>query len=75
MSELRFDVYGQVIAIVGGGTAPGGWRPFVVGADGKRRPADFVVPDFVAEDELGQYLADLFHESATAARGEVVRIA
>ena len=37
--------------------------------------AGFEVPDFVAEDELAQYLADLFHESATPARPEVRRIA
>jgi len=64
MQELRFSVFGQLIAIVGG---PGGWSAFRLGADGKRRPAEFVVPDFLTEAELGQYLADLLHEAATPA--------
>lgn len=36
-----------------------------------RRPAPFVVPDFIAEHALAQYLADLFHESATPSNGDV----
>ena len=36
--------------------------------------ADFVVPDFVAEDEICQYLEDLFHESAMPWNGSVHRI-
>jgi hypothetical protein len=33
-----------------------------------------VIPDFVTEDELGQYLFDLFHESASPSNGEVTRL-
>ena len=44
------------------------------GPDGKRRAAEFVVPDFVAERELCQYLEDLFHESATPTNGDVVQL-
>lgn len=69
---LRFDVFGQRVAIE---RRDGGWVPWLLGSDGKRRRAGFEVPDFVAEDELAQYLADLFHESATPARPEVRRIA
>ncbi len=71
MSEFHFAVYGQRVAIVG---EHGAWTAFLLGADGKRRPAGFIVPDFLAEDELCQYLADLFHESATPANGDVTRI-
>lgn len=71
MALLRFDVFGQRVAIE---RTPGGWSTWLLGADGKRRRADFEVPAFVAEDELAQYLADLFHESATPARVEVRRI-
>jgi len=45
-----------------------------LGAAGKRRPAEIVVPAFVAEDELLQYLADLFHESAAPSNGEPERL-
>ena len=36
--------------------------------------AGFVVPNFLAEEELCQYLADLFHESASPSNGEVFQI-
>jgi hypothetical protein len=69
--EFRFNVYGRIVAIVG---APGTWSAFLLGNDGKRRPAGFIVPAFLPEDELCQYLADLFHESATPHNGDVLRI-
>ena len=40
----------------------------------KRRPAEFVVPDFVTEDEMAEYLRDLFHESASPQHPDVVRL-
>lgn len=47
---------------------------FDLGPDGKRRRAtDVVVPDFVTEAEIDQYLADVFHESATALHSAVRR--
>lgn len=71
MKPLRFDVFGRIVSIR---RQDGSWQAHAVGADGKRAPAGFVIPDFVAEDELEQYLFDLFHESATSARGDVRRI-
>lgn len=62
MKEFKFNIFGTLIAITG---SAGAWRAFYLGADGKRRPADFVVPTDVVEDELCEYLADLFHENAT----------
>jgi hypothetical protein len=43
-----------------------GWQTFIPGDDGKRRPSPRVlIPPFVVtDDELLQYLADLWHESA-----------
>lgn len=69
--ELRFSVYTRLIAVVRRDT---GWAAFELGAEGKRRAAEFVIPDFVTEDELCEYLADLFHEVATPANGDVHRI-
>ena len=63
-----FQCFGAIVAIEG---EQGNWSAFSLGAEGKRRPADFVIPNFLAEEDLCQYLADLFHESATPANGEV----
>ena len=71
MREFRFNVFGRLIAIVA--TAEG-WAAYVLGPEGKRRPAEFVVPHFVGEEGLQQYLADLFHECATPANGDVTQI-
>jgi hypothetical protein len=67
----RFNVFGRIYAIRRAGT---GWEAFAIGADGKRGPAGFVVPDFIEADELAQYLYDLFHEQATPTNGDVLRI-
>lgn len=61
MNEHRFNVFGRIYLIRRDGAQ---WQSLAVGADGKRSPAGFVVPDFVQEDELEQFLFDLFHESA-----------
>lgn len=62
MKALKFNIFGTLIAVTG---SAGAWRTFYPGADGKRRPADFIVPDDIEEHELCEYLADLFHEEAT----------
>jgi ribosomal protein S18 acetylase RimI-like enzyme len=71
MDAHRFDVFGRIVLLR---REAGLWRADEVGADGKRSPAGFVVPDFVAEDELEQFLFDLFHERATPGNGDVRRI-
>lgn len=62
MKALKFNIFGTLIVVTG---SPGAWQACYPGADGKRRPADFIVPDEVEEHELCEYLADLFHEEAT----------
>jgi len=71
MADLRYNVFGRIVLIRRDGAA---WRAFSVGADGKRAPAGFEVPDFLGEDEIEQFLFDLFHELA-AGGGDVRRIA
>ena len=71
MSARHFNVYGAIVVIEG---EQGNWSAFSLGPEGKRRPASFIVPNFLAEEELCQYLADLFHESATPTNGDVFRI-
>jgi hypothetical protein len=71
MGQHRFNVFGQLVVIKG---VPGNWSAFLLGLDGKRRPADFVVPASLAEDELCRYLSDLFHERASSTQHAVTRI-
>lgn len=71
MSLIRFDVYGRIFAVRRDGES---WRVYAVGADGKLGEVHIVIPDFVAESELEQYLADIFHESARPGLGDVRRI-
>jgi hypothetical protein len=71
MDGHRFKVFGTLIVVARSGN---GWQAFYPGADGKRRAADFIVPADVAEHELAEYLADLFHENATPRHGSVERL-
>ena len=71
MSEYRFNVFGKLFAVV---ATNNGWDAFALGPGGKRRPAEFVVPDFIPAEELAQYLGDLFHESATPMSNDVTQI-
>jgi hypothetical protein len=71
MPALRFDVFGRILLVA---RDAGAWQVWWAGADGKRAPGGFVIPDFIEEGELEQYLFDLFHESATLGKGDVRRI-
>ena len=71
MTAMRFNVFGRILAIQ---RTAESWQVNAVGTDGKLGPAGFVIPDFVAEHELVQYLADLFHESARPGRDDVRRV-
>ena len=71
MAQYRFNVFGQLVVIMG---APGDWTAFLLAPDGKRRKADFTVPGSLAEDELCQYLSDLFRELASSTQRSVKQI-
>lgn len=71
VDDHRFDVFGRVVVIR---REANQWQAYAVGPEGTRVPAGFVVPDFVEDAELEQFLFDLFHESATPGNGEVRRI-
>jgi hypothetical protein len=71
MAELRFNVFGRLVAVA---ATPAGWKAYLLGQDGKRSPLDLVIPAFVEQDEVGQYLADVFHEVATPTNNKVVRL-
>lgn len=67
----RFNVFGRLFDIERRGEQ---WAVLVVGNDGKRAPAGFVIPDFVADEELEQFLFDLFHEQAAYKKGGISRV-
>ncbi len=68
---IRFKVFGTLVRVE---QHADGWRPYYGGEDGKKRIADFVIPHDLAEDELREYLADLFHEDARPGNDDVVRL-
>ena len=71
MAELRFNVFGKLIAVT---RTSAGWTTYLLGQDGKRAAADIFVPALIEEDEVGQYLADVLHELATPTNNSVVRL-
>jgi hypothetical protein len=71
MTSQRFNVFGSLFDIERRGEQ---WSVLAVGNDGKRAPAGFVVPEFVKDEELEQFLFDLFHEQAAYKKGGVFRV-
>lgn len=71
MAAIRFNVFGRIVLIE---RKENEWRPYYPSNDGKRRPASFVIPSFIEDRELEQYLGDIFHESASPNNPEVVRL-
>lgn len=71
MHEYRFNVFGRIVLVRREADL---WQAYSVGAEGKRSPAGFVIPEFIEETELEQYLFDLFHEKATPGNGDVRRL-
>lgn len=72
MTVQRFNVFGRLFDIERRGAQ---WSVLVVGNDGKRGPAGFVIPEFVVDKELEQFLFDLFHEQAAYKKGGISRVA
>ena len=72
MKSIKFNVYGKLVTVE---ETDSGWAVFYPGADGKRRPAqDIIIPAFVSETELENYLSDICHEWATAKHPAVRRL-
>jgi hypothetical protein len=69
---LRFDVYGRQVGVVRDNDR---WTAVWVGSEGKHRPAPGIaIPPELHESELRRFLADLFHESASADKPDVFRL-
>jgi hypothetical protein len=70
MTRVKFKVFGLIVLVEKDGDC---WRAYYPGNDGKNRLADFVIPKDIRDEELEQYLGDLFHEHARPTMAEVVR--
>lgn len=71
MDGQGFNFFGRIFLVR---REAGLWQACALGSDGKRAPAGFIIPEFVEDGELEQYLYDLFHESATPGSGDVRRM-
>ena len=72
MPPIKIKVYGVLVIVE---MTDSGWAVFYPGADGKRRLAEnIVIPDFVEESKLENYLSDLCHEWATDRHPSVHRL-
>jgi len=71
--QIKLDVFGRLMLAE---HTAAGWQLFDLSHDGKRsRVRDVAIPDFIPESGLEQYLADLFHETATPTHSGVRRLA
>ncbi len=68
---MKFNIFGTIIGVNRTDT---GWTAFYLGNEGKRRLADFIVPDDIEEHDVCEYLADLFHEEATPRNNTATRV-
>ena len=69
---MKFHIYGKILLA---NRSEKGWSISYVGDEGKSRPADdLIVPDFIEEDELEDYLSDICHEWVSDKHPNVYRI-
>jgi hypothetical protein len=66
---MKLDVFGKEVEVL---RVKNQWQIFYLGNEGKKRLAtDVVIPSSTKEQDIASYLADIFHESATAQNPEV----
>ena len=68
---IQFDVFGRPMGVE---REIDGWRVYQLDSPGKRRDLTIRPPADLPEDQLGVFLADLFHESARPDRPDVRRL-
>ncbi len=70
---MIFNVFGRLIGVK---RSEAGYLLFnVSGAEYKcSRIYDVIIPDFIAEDEISQWLDDIYHEAATMEHPDVYRV-
>ena len=69
---IKFDVFGKRMSVQ---RKDGEWLLFRNSNTGVRaRVYEVVIPDDLEESELGTYLADIYHETASERHSSVVRL-
>ena len=69
---MQFDVFGRVLIVERIGDS---WKVFYQGVVGKKRTADnIMIPSFVIEENIGEYLEDICHEWATGPDSRVKKV-
>jgi hypothetical protein len=69
---IKFDVFGKRMSVQ---RKEGEWLLFRDSNTGVRaRVYEVVIPDDLEESELGTYLADIYHETASERHSSVVRL-
>ncbi|GIU28524.1 hypothetical protein TUM4644_26250 [Shewanella colwelliana] len=69
----KFDVFGTTMIIT---RRDRGWMLAIESGLGMRRPVtDVVIAHLLVEAELAQYLADIYHESASIQHPDVIKLA
>ncbi len=69
---IRFEVFGRPIGVA---RLNGEWVAYHLGVEGKhRRASDVIIPEFVEDAQLTQFLEDLCHEWASPDRPLVRRL-
>lgn len=69
----KFDVFGTTMIIT---RRDRQWMLAIDSGLGMRRPVtDIVIPHSLVEAELAQYLADIYHESASIQHPDMIKLA
>ena len=72
MIRMKYDVYGRSMTVEKAGSK---WKLFVNSGEGKRREInDVVIPQQLGEEEIAQFLADIYHEAATERYPDVKQV-
>lgn len=67
--NMKLVMYGRKIEIVTGQNC---WIVYYLGNEGKKRDAhDIFIPAGIQQEEIVQYLEDMFHEWATPANPDI----
>ncbi|BBR38687.1 hypothetical protein WP3W19E03_12120 [Aeromonas veronii] len=70
---MIFSVFGRLVGVKREGEQ---WLLFNVSLPERKysRIRDVIIPDFLTENEIPRWLDDIYHEAASIAHPEVVRI-
>ncbi len=69
---MKLDLFGRKIEVLRSKEI---WKIFYLGSEGKKRLADdILIPSHICEEEIIDYLEDLFHEWSTKKHKHVIKL-